>query len=398
MNVKGYNWGSIDTKSNLLAFRSPNGDEIFSLNMGEIKTVQQVGKTQELSIDLQDESEVNEDSLVQVKFLFPKEGEKDLEIIQKSIQEHIEKSGDAADLVCTFDKLSFVAPRGKYTVEIFRKYMRFSGGTHVFKVTFKQIIQMFLLPKPGTKHMYFVISLEAPVRLTRKPYFHIAFHFDKSDMIDSKNPVNLKLTKEEFAMYAEKKIGEKMNGHVFEVVAKVIRALSGKKIIGTNQGYHSFEGFAGVKCSSKANEGVLYFLEKSLLFLYKPTLYIKYDEIKSIKMARTGTDQAKTFDMTVHLKSAKSHPFSNIQSQERDNIVKLFNAKSIKMDNLHVESKTAGPKEPIVLDEDESSEDDDFIQDDGDESEDEDFEEGGPDASEKGDENPSKKMKPNDEE
>ena len=40
-----------------------------------------------------------------------------------------------------------------------------------------------------------------------------------------------------------------------------------------------------IKCSYKANDGVLYFLEKSILFVHKPVIDIEHESIKEIDLA-----------------------------------------------------------------------------------------------------------------
>ena len=41
-----------------------------------------------------------------------------------------------------------------------------------------------------------------------------------------------------------------------------------------------------IKCSYKANDGVLYFLEKNILFAHKPVLDIILDSIKEIEFLK----------------------------------------------------------------------------------------------------------------
>lgn len=77
----------------------------------------------------------------------------------------------------------------------------------------------------------------------------------------------------------------------------------------------SHHGHSGVKCSIKANEGLLYFLDKSLIFVPKPATYIQIENIAVITMSRVGgaVSASRTFDITVTLKAnAGAHQFSNI--------------------------------------------------------------------------------------
>lgn len=116
------------------------------------------------------------------------------------------------------------------------------------------------------------------------------------------------------------------------MVTKVFRGLSGKKVIMPSKDFvrsvqklplslndvltgRSHHGHSGVKCSIKANEGLLYFLDKSFIFVPKPATYLQIENIAIITMSRVGgaVSASRTFDITVTLKAGMGeHQFSNI--------------------------------------------------------------------------------------
>ena len=72
---------------------------------------------------------------------------------------------------------------------------------------------------------------------------------------------------------------------------------------------------SGVKCSIKANEGHLFCLDKSFMFVPKPASYIAFENISVIVMSRVGgaISASRTFDITIKTKGgAGEHQFSNI--------------------------------------------------------------------------------------
>lgn len=78
---------------------------------------------------------------------------------------------------------------------------------------------------------------------------------------------------------------------------------------------HSHHQQSGVKCSIKANEGHLFCLDKSFMFVPKPATYISFDNISVIVMSRVGgaISASRTFDITITLKGGSGeHQFSNI--------------------------------------------------------------------------------------
>lgn len=70
-----------------------------------------------------------------------------------------------------------------------------------------------------------------------------------------------------------------------------------------------------MKCSIKANEGLLFCLDKSFMFVPKPATYVQIENISVITMSRVGgaVSASRTFDITMTLKGgAGEHQFSNI--------------------------------------------------------------------------------------
>ena len=79
--------------------------------------------------------------------------------------------------------------------------------------------------------------------------------------------------------------------------------------------HDSHHNMNGIKCSIKANEGILYCLDKSFMFVPKPATYVQIENIASITMSRVGgaVSASRTFDITMTMKGgAGEHQFSNI--------------------------------------------------------------------------------------
>ena len=84
------------------------------------------------------------------------------------------------------------------------------------------------------------------------------------------------------------------------------------RITDPNSSHH---GHSGVKCSIKANEGLLFCLDKSFMFVPKPATYVQIENISVITMSRVGgaVSASRTFDITITLKGGMGeHQFSNI--------------------------------------------------------------------------------------
>ena len=87
-----------------------------------------------------------------------------------------------------------------------------------------------------------------------------------------------------------------------------------------------------IKCSYKANDGVFYFFEKSLLFVQKPVLEIEHDAIKEvdITLIQASNMQQRTFDITIKFKK-DSYKFSSIEIAEIDILQKYMNDKKLNL-------------------------------------------------------------------
>jgi structure-specific recognition protein 1 len=109
-----------------------------------------------------------------------------------------------------------------------------------------------------------------------------------------------------------------MTGLVYEVVAKVFRCFSEKKIIGGGS-FNSHNNEKGIKCTHKTDEGSLFFLDKTIIFCYKPVICFRNEKIKGgnifYKLVKFGrNDQSsRFFEIYFYLKDGKEYNFSNIQ-------------------------------------------------------------------------------------
>ena len=90
-----------------------------------------------------------------------------------------------------------------------------------------------------------------------------------------------------------------------------------------------------VSCSVKAQEGLLYPLKQSLVFVQKPIIYIKHKEISYVEFMRIGTHgttTGKSFDISlVRCDSVGSETFKNIDKFELKVLVSYFKRSGIKM-------------------------------------------------------------------
>ena len=55
----------------------------------------------------------------------------------------------------------------------------------------------------------------------------------------------------------------------------------------------------------------MYPLERAFIFVYKPPIFIKFEDVKLVNMARSG-GSTRTFDVEVHTRGDTVYTFSSI--------------------------------------------------------------------------------------
>jgi len=107
------------------------------------------------------------------------------------------------------------------------------------------------------------------------------------------------------------------------VFSNVLCGLSGAKVTRPSTFRSCQHGYA-VKSALKAEDGLLYPLEKAFFFLPKPPTLILYEEIEYVLFERHGAGgvniSSQYFDLLVKLKNDQEHLFSNIQRIEYQNL------------------------------------------------------------------------------
>jgi hypothetical protein len=308
------------------------------------------------------------DQLVEMRFYVPgtaKRGEDDDEagneeeeeeqnaanLFYETLVEKAEIGEVAGDTFATFLDVLHLTPRGRFDIDMYENSFRLRGKTYDYKIQFDSIKKFMLLPKPDDVHILIVVGLDPPLRQgqTRYPFLVMQFKRDEDVTLD------LNMTEELLEERYKGKLQSHYEAPISNVVAQIFRGVAGKKVITPAKDFSSHHSQAGVKCSIKANEGLLFCLDKSFMFVPKPATYISFENISVIVMSRVGGALAasRTFDITVTLKSGMGeHQFSNINREEQRPLEDFFKLKGIKVKNEMTEdvsSSRAASSSPLLL-------------------------------------------------
>jgi structure-specific recognition protein 1 len=219
----------------------------------------------------------------------------------------------AGDTIATFLDIMHLTPRGRFDIDMYEESFRLRGKTYDYKIRYDAIKKFMLLPKPDDTHTLIVIGLDPPLRQgqTRYPFLVMQFKRDEEVSID------LNITDEDFEQKYKGKLQSHYEMPTAAVIAQIFRGLSGKKIITPSKDFSSHHLQSGIKCWIKGNEGHLFCLDKSFMFVPKPATYISFDNIQVVTLSggggATGASARRTFDIAVTLKKGEGeHSFNNI--------------------------------------------------------------------------------------
>jgi structure-specific recognition protein 1 len=254
-------------------------------------------------------------------------------------------------------------------MDLAEDFLTLRGQSYSYKVPYTQISRLFLLPRPGQTSISFVISVDPPIRQGKTGYQHLITQFPA----EHETTVTLNLSADEISAKYPGKLEKEMTGATYEVLTKVFKVLT-KKRMSIPKGFKSARGDSCVRCAVGNQEGLLYVLEKSFMFVNKPAMHLRFDDIEHVDLDRTseGVNRRalKSWDLIVAHKNGTLHTFSNVDKGDYEPLVQFLKIQKVKLIGAQ------DPQEQSVADVMDDGDDDD-----DEESEDEDFDGGAPQSS-----------------
>ncbi|OWM69759.1 hypothetical protein CDL15_Pgr025608 [Punica granatum] len=340
LSVSGRNWGEVDLNGNMLTFLV-GSKQAFEVSLADVSQTQMQGKNDViLEFHVDDTAGANEkDSLMEIAFHVPNsntqfvgdENRPPAQVFRDKIMSMADVGAGIEEAVVTFDGIQILTPRGRYSVELHLSFLRLQGQANDFKIQYSSVIRLFLLPKSNQPFTYVVITLDPPIRKGQTLYPHIVMQFETDFVVQS----TLSMNEDLFNTKYKDKLEPSYKGLIHEVFTTILRGLSGAKITKPGKFRSCQDGYA-VKSSLKAEDGVLYPLEKSFFFLPKPPTLILHEEIDYVEFERhaAGGSNMHYFDLLVRLKTEQEHLFRNIQRNEYHNLFDFISGKGLKIMNL----------------------------------------------------------------
>jgi len=267
-----------------------------------------------------------------------KEASTAAELLQQTIMQTANIRKTTGDVLVSFEqsKGAFLTPRGRYGIELYSSFLRMRGQKYDYKIRYDAINRLFLLPKPDEVHMAFVIALDKPIRQGQQRYQYLVMQATKEQ-----DEVTVHMEEEALQKEYNGELQPVMRGSLSNLIAKTFKIIAGKKVFIPGK-FANANQQACLSCSVRANEGLLYPLEKQFVFIHKPPIIVRFNEIESVEFQRYAGGQGSTrnFDLQVNLKQSaviggnNNYTFSGIDRSDYSGLYNFLKGKNIKVKNL----------------------------------------------------------------
>lgn len=171
--------------------------------------------------------------------------------------------------------------------------------------------------------MFFCVNLDPPIKQGQTRYHYLVFSFMQEDETD----LELPFTEEELKEKYEGKLEKEMKGPTFEIVSKLMKAMVNRKIT-VPGAFMGHSGTPAISCSYKAASGFLYPLERGFMFVYKPPIFVKFDDVQAVNFARSGGSN-RSFDIEIKTRGDTIYTFSSIEKDEYSRLYEFLKSKKI---------------------------------------------------------------------
>ncbi|KAI4461805.1 fact complex subunit ssrp1 [Holotrichia oblita] len=335
LSLKGWNWGTAKFYGSVLGFDIDTKTS-FEIPLNHVS--QCITGKNEITMEFHQNDDAPV-SLMEMRFFIPSNelaGDLDpVEAFQKQVMNKASVISVSGDAIAIFREIQCLTPRGRYDIKIFQTFFQLHGKTFDYKIPMSTVLRLFLLPHKDNRQMFFVISLDPPIKQGQTRYHFLVLLFGQDD----ETSIELPFTEEELKEKYEGKLEKEISGPTCEVLGKVMKTIINRKLTGAG-GFIGHSGTPAVGCSFKAAAGYLYPLERGFIYVHKPPIHIRFEEIASVNFARSG-GSTRSFDFEIELKSGTVHTFSSIEKEEYGKLFDFITSKKLHVKNRGKNDKTS---------------------------------------------------------
>ncbi|XP_014479243.1 PREDICTED: FACT complex subunit Ssrp1 [Dinoponera quadriceps] len=326
LSLKGWNWGTAKFTGSVLSF-DVGHHTAFEIPLYDVSQCNTGKNEVTLEFHQNDDAPV---SLMEMRFHIPVSDSVDQDPVEAFHQQVMEKASVisvSGDAIAIFKEIYCLTPRGRYDIKIFQTFFQLHGKTFDYKIPMSAVLRLFLLPHKDNRQMYFVVSLDPPIKQGQTRYHYLVLLFKQEEETSIELPFTEKELKEKY----EDKLSKELAGPTYEVLGKVMKVIINRKLTGPGH-FTGHTGTPAIGCSFKAAAGYLYPLERGFIYVHKPPIHIRFEEIASVNFARGG-GSTRSFDFEIELTSGVVHTFSSIEKEEYGKLFDFIMLKKLRVKN-----------------------------------------------------------------
>lgn len=327
LSLKGWNWGTVEFGGNNLDFHL-DGKTAFEIPLNNVSH-STAGKNEvTLEFHQNDEAPV---ALMELRFHIPTDSNPEVDSVEefhKNVMSQADVIQATGDAVAIFSEVHCLTPRGRYDVKIYPSFLQLHGKTFDYKIPYTTILRLFLLPHKDGRQMFFVISLDPPIKQGQTRYHFLIALFNK----DVETTIELGLSEEAINEKYEGKLQKEMSGLEYEIVSRIMKTLVNRKITVPGN-FIGHTGTQSIQCSYKAATGFLYPLERGFIFIHKPPMHIRFDEVASVNFARSSGN-TRSFDFEVETRGGTVFTFVGVEKDEYGKLYDFVTQKKLRVKNV----------------------------------------------------------------
>ncbi|KRY49765.1 FACT complex subunit SSRP1 [Trichinella britovi] len=241
-----------------------------------------------------------------------------------------EKAGflkESGKELAVLEQVLCATPRGRYDIKIYPTMLALHGKTFDYKIPISSILRLFLLPHQDGRRMFFVIGLDPPVKQGQTRYHFLIMDILKDDEVDLELGLPEDVLKEKY----NGELPRQLSGPLFEIISRIMKCLVRKQITVPGN-FVGHTGTPAVGCAYKSAGGFLYPLQHGFLYVHKPPVYVRLEEISCINFARSHVT-TKSFDFEIQTKQGNIFTFTSIMKEEYGKLYDFVVSKGINITN-----------------------------------------------------------------
>jgi structure-specific recognition protein 1 len=148
------------------------------------------------------------------------DAEEMVEQFRQAVMRFVEGETDLP--LVTLQEILCATPRGRYDIKVFANRLAFHGKSYDYKIPFNTISRMFLLPHKDQRHVFFVLSIQPPIRQGQTRYPFIVLEC----LADDEVSLELTGTEQHLERLCTDKENRIIQGRLYEILSKIFRILT----------------------------------------------------------------------------------------------------------------------------------------------------------------------------